>query len=79
MILNLFTRIASEMWGVAVTAFKNGCTSSSCFQGWEADMLLLLQSKLNFTFKLTREDSKVGLELKNGSWIGTIGEFISYR
>ena len=70
---NIFARIANVKFWTAVTLVKDGCTSPSCFQGWEAEMLFLLQEKLNFTFRVVHERIP-GFERKNGSWTGIIGE-----
>ena len=74
---NVFDRIASQPWWTLLTVVKDGCNSANCFQGSFAEMFLLLQSKLNFTFKVAREHS-FGIEEENGSWTGMIGALISY-
>ena len=73
--LNVLYRVASQPWWTLLTVVKDGCNSARCFQGRFAEMFLLLQSKLNFTFKVVRENS-FGIEGENGSWSGMIGAMI---
>ena len=69
----MFTRISTDEWSNIVTFVEDGCSSPSCFQGYHAETLFLLQSKLNFTFKITKTRS-VGSEQRNDSWTGEIGK-----
>ena len=71
----LFYRITSAKWWTSINFIKNGCTNFNCFRGKDAEILFLLQQKLNFTFKIIEEYSP-GFERRNGSWTGAIGEFI---
>lgn len=68
-----FIRILSSKWFTSQTLVKDGCSNSSCFQGKYPEVLFLLQSKLNFTFKIIDEKPS-GYDLKNGSWTGKIGK-----
>ena len=61
------------MWGLAQTVVEDGCTSSDCFKGSNADLFTALQPLLNFTFVVTR-NVVAGRRLENGSWNGQIGK-----
>ena len=66
-------RIASHEWDTEQTFVEHGCTSFDCYKGVYPGMLSLLQSKLNFTFKIEFLH-QYPYELENGSWTGKIGK-----
>ena len=55
------------------TVIKDKCSEASCYQGVYPEVLLLLQSKLNFTFKILKSET-FGYKHENGSWAGMIGK-----
>jgi hypothetical protein len=51
---------------------EDGCQSSICFKGMQADVFNELQSVLNFTYTVIYNNIP-GIKLANGSWTGMIG------
>ena len=68
-----FVRISSDVWTDMQTIVEDGCTSSKCFKGANADIFTSVQPLLNFTFTVKR-NGIAGSKLENGSWTGQIGK-----
>ena len=66
-------RFESSKWGSETSYVEDGCNSSKCFEGTQADVLHILQEKLNFTYEVVARDDPVGRRQPNGSWNGIIG------
>ena len=68
-------RIESFKWYHVVSYVEDGCNSSDCFRGNEADVIHLLQKELNFTYTIVSpfDWPDVGRKQSNGSYTGTLG------
>ena len=70
-------RIESFKWYHVVSYVEDGCNSSDCFRGNEADVIHLLQKELNFTYTIVSpfDWPDVGRKQSNGSYTGTLGSW----
>ena len=66
-------RFEASKWLSYISYIEDGCNSSKCFEGTQADVLHLLQQELNFTYQVVARDDPVGRRQVNGSWNGVIG------
>ena len=68
-------RIESGKWFWIVSYVEDGCNSSDCFRGTDADVIHLLQKELNFTYTIASPVDwiTVGRRQSDGSYSGTLG------
>ena len=69
-------RFEASKWLSYISYVEDGCNSSKCFEGTQADVLHVLQQELNFTYRIVARDDPVGRKQVNGSWNGVIGNTI---
>ena len=66
-------RVESSKWKTVTSYVENGCNSTKCFKGWDADSFHMMQRELNFTYTIVAQDDAVGRNQRDSSYTEILG------